>query len=256
MTKMEYANKVAEMVNGEIKMVDKANGVVLTGIMPKEGNVRPTVYIEDFYETDNVETAAEKIKEIFSENLNIPFNTDDISDYDKIKSKIVARLYNRKTNAEVFRSAAPYGFEDLIIVPYIQLTDEAAIKVTRNLVDNVWKVTDEEALITAVENIDCKIYTMTEILKELMGDFPSDDELGMYVITNKSKQFGASSALVADEKLREIFPEGYIILPSSVHEVIVISKNNNNSPLTQMICEVNQTQVAETEVLSDHEYYF
>lgn len=256
MTKMEFANKVAELVNGEVNVVEKTNGVKFTGITLKEGRIRPTVYIENYYETDDVETAAEKIKGIFSENQNIPFNTDDISDYDKIKSKIVARLYNRKTKADVFRSAAPYGFEDLIIVPYIQLTDEASIKITRNLVDNVWKVTDENVLITAMENVDCEIVTMEEMLKDLNGmAFPG--EIGMYVITNKSKSFGAVAALVADEKLREIFPEGYIILPSSVHEVIAISKNNSNNPLTQLICEVNQTEVvAETEVLSDHEYYF
>ena len=68
MTKMEYANKVAELVNGEVRMVEKANGVVLTGITSKDGDVRPTVYIEDMYEKYDIEMAADNIKQIYETN--------------------------------------------------------------------------------------------------------------------------------------------------------------------------------------------
>ena len=49
-----------------------------------------------------------------------------------------------------------------------------------------------------------------------------------------------------------------ILLPSSIHEVILIpkSKSPDLKDLNEMINEVNETQVQEEEVLSDHAYYY
>lgn len=48
------------------------------------------------------------------------------------------------------------------------------------------------------------------------------------------------------------------ILPSSVHEVILLPDNGEESPeeLRRMIREVNREHVAPEEVLSDNLYYF
>lgn len=256
MTKMEYANKVAELVNGEVRMIEKANGVVLTGITSKDGDVRPTVYIEDMYGKDDVETAADKIRQMYEANITLPCDISLIQDYNNIKDKIVARLYNSKTKAEVFRSAAAYGFEDLIIVPYIQFSDNASAKVTRQLA-NMWEVSDEDILMDAMKNVDYKIFPLLDMLKNMgipVEEFES--EIEMYVVTNKTKNFGAIGVLPADDELKDIFPEGYIVLPSSVHEVIAISKNYKDNSLTDMIRDINATELDKVEVLSDHEYIF
>ena len=256
MTKMEYANKVAELVNGEVRMIEKANGVVLTGITSKDGDVRPTVYIEDMYGKDDVETAADKIRQIYETNITLPCDISFIQDYNKVKDKLVARLYNSKTKAEVFRSAAAYGFEDLIIVPYIQFSDNASAKVTRQLA-NTWEVSDEDILMDAMKNVDYEITPMFDMLKNMNVPVEGlEYETEMYIVTNKAKSFGAIGVLLADDELKDIFPEGYIVLPSSVHEVIVISKNYKNYLLTNIIRDVNATEVDEIEVLSDHEYIF
>ena len=51
----------------------------------------------------------------------------------------------------------------------------------------------------------------------------------------------------------------YYILPSSVHEVIVLpasKKNNEAVNLVQMVKEINVTEVAPEEKLSDEVYFF
>ena len=52
--------------------------------------------------------------------------------------------------------------------------------------------------------------------------------------------------------------ENYFVLPSSIHEVIIVpeSASPGYSDLNEMIREINQTQVAEEEVLGDHAYYY
>ena len=60
------------------------------------------------------------------------------------------------------------------------------------------------------------------------------------------------------EKVYERIGENFYILPSSIHEVIVIpeSKSPMRPQLDCMIQEVNETQVEEEEVLSSHAYYY
>ena len=52
--------------------------------------------------------------------------------------------------------------------------------------------------------------------------------------------------------------ENYYILPSSIHEVIVVpeSKSPVKQDLEEMVREINETQVEEEEILSYRAYYF
>ena len=58
--------------------------------------------------------------------------------------------------------------------------------------------------------------------------------------------------------LGEIFKKDYYLLPSSIHEVILVAKEEGMSliQMTDIVKEVNQEQVAAEEVLSDHAYFY
>lgn len=79
----------------------------------------------------------------------------------------------------------------------------------------------------------------------------------MYVVSNTSKIFGAISIIFDStrEKLRNAFPNGYMVLPSSIHEVI-ITEIKDKSMLDNMVNEVNEAQVIEEEQLSNRAYMF
>lgn len=82
----------------------------------------------------------------------------------------------------------------------------------------------------------------------------------MYVLTNRMKNMGAVSMIYQEhlkpfaEKLRR----NLFILPSSVHEVILVPDTGAESPaqLEKMVREVNSTQMDPEEILSDDVYYF
>ena len=60
------------------------------------------------------------------------------------------------------------------------------------------------------------------------------------------------------EKVGQKLGENYYILPSSIHEVIVVpeSKSPVKQDLEEMVREINETQVEEEEILSYRAYYF
>ena len=52
--------------------------------------------------------------------------------------------------------------------------------------------------------------------------------------------------------------DDYYVLPSSVHEVLIVPAEyvRNRQMLDEMVREVNQVCVEEEEILSDHAYYY
>ncbi len=109
---------------------------------------------------------------------------------------------------------------------------------------------------------DVRIATMMDVLRgaglvDLDTFMPSETEMvPMYVVTNAKKTFGASAVLFAKEKLYRIF-DSYIVLPSSVHEVIIVPGDVKSvRELIDLVNEVNETQVAPEERLGDTVYQF
>ena len=88
--------------------------------------------------------------------------------------------------------------------------------------------------------------------------FRSHDML--YALTNVEKQYGASmiTQLEVLNKLEQLFPEGFYVLPSSVHEVLIVPDNGEMEPkmLGEMVREVNKNEVERQEVLSDRVYSY
>ena len=53
--------------------------------------------------------------------------------------------------------------------------------------------------------------------------------------------------------------DDFYVLPSSVHEVIIVTAAEapeGSAGLSDMVSEINKTQVDAEEVLSDHVYYY
>lgn len=270
----QYANAIAEAIGGKSTPVEKANGVVFYGItkMIEGSNISPTIYVEDWYKRDvPVTVAAKEIEEIINKNRKENFDLDNINNFEKVKPMLRARLYNKATKAEVYRKAN--GFDDLIIIPYIELDmndgAKGSIKVTDQMV-NLWGVTKRTVIDMAVKNTKGKliIEDMHEMMVQMMVEqgMPEDmarmmtggdDAPAMYVITNRDKMFGAIQAVLGREVLKKKFPNGYTIIPSSVHEVLLIPDTNTDEEiLREMIGDVNIQEVRPEEILGSKAYIF
>ena len=85
-------------------------------------------------------------------------------------------------------------------------------------------------------------------------------ESEMYVLSNSRNDYGAS-VVAYEGVLEEIgrnWNRDFVILPSSIHEVILcpIREEMNVHDLVEMVKEINETEVREEEVLSDHVYWY
>lgn len=259
MTRFDFAQAVAQEVNGVAQEVERANGTIRTAVSVKtSGNASPLIYVDSMYDQGlTVEEAAADVREIIekegSKNLDMQF----FKDFEQIKPMLRARLYNKATTADVSRVAAD-PFNDLIITAWvsgIKVGDAVgAIKVKAEHLD-IWNVTADEVLDIAESNSrnDAMIMSMAEILKAMGYPGPIEDDGTMYVISNESKSFGAYSILALMDDLKARFKDGFTVLPSSVHEVIVVPMDDQKA-LDSMVQEVNDTQVDYAEQLSNHSY--
>ncbi len=98
-----------------------------------------------------------------------------------------------------------------------------------------------------------------EVVGQMMEDL-EEVKMPMYVLTNRQKLYGAACMLypgVLKEFGRQLGQDFYI-LPSSVHEVILVPGETGaeHGALQKIVKEINQTQVAEDEVLADSVYYY
>ena len=233
-------------------------------------NISPSIHIEDMYDEGyTVDQAVKEIEEIKAQPLpNI--SIDAMTDYNVVKGNLRLRLYNEKTKADVFRSAADYGFDDLILVPYIQLDRGMAAKVNQSLVD-MWGVPEcilfADAMEATEANVQISILNMLDVIKASMASMGIDpdmlpptpaDALPQYVITSNTKMYAAIGAITMRNELGAMFPEGYYVIPSSIHECIVMSKATDitKQELTQMVKEINSSEVPEADVLSWRAYEF
>ena len=181
------------------------------------------------------------------------------ADYGKVKPHVRAVFRPKSYIAQVSIPAAGYGFEDLNIVPTVMLEGpgmdgHACAAVTKSLL-KAWGISQTQLISDAIDNLEPVVEPIGGVLHELMGDDAADlMGLPMYVVTNKDRFLGAATILKAKDKLLEIFPEGYIAIPSSTHEMIAIDGTHELTFINDMVRQINSTELQAYEVLSDRAY--
>ena len=103
-----------------------------------------------------------------------------------------------------------------------------------------------------------KFVEIGEILEEC--GYESEQDVRMYVLTNEENYFGAS-AIIFDsilEKISILLKDDFWILPSSIHECIIVPADCTMSAegMRDLVREVNQAEVAPQDYLSDEIYYY
>ncbi len=287
--------EVGEEIKVSIQDVAKNNGVVLTGLTFKQENVNisPTIYLEDFYEKfkngTSMEVILDQIKEIYDKSkMDQDIDMDFFTEYANAKGCIVYKLVNYNKNRELLKEIPHREYLDLAIV-YYYLVDMKEFSNATILIYNkhleYWGVDEEELYRQACHNtpnlLKKHFCGMMEVLKEMTEeDFwleekgeedcvksrlflesrTEKDATGMYVLSNISRLYGASAVLYDGvlEQCYERLGGNYFILPSSVHEVILVPDEGQvtRDKLRRMVKEVNATQVEEQEQLSDFVYYY
>lgn len=265
----------------EYKEVLKNNGVKLDGVIVRQNNcvVSPTVYVNDYYEdfsnSENINNIADIIERLIRDNtIEDEFDADELILFDNVKDRIVFKLINYERNKELLETVPYKKYLDLAIVYYISVKEdifECASILINNSHLKLWNKTLEEIDELAVKNtpfiLKPELKSMGQTLKDIMfnsdeNEFDEEDfeNCYMYVLTNEKKQFGAATILYDNElkDFSERIESDFYIIPSSVHEVIIIPSKfvDSSDSLDEMICEVNSSQVPLMDILSDHAYKY
>lgn len=259
MTKMEYAEAIATKVNGSVVELQK-NGVVQTGVnVPIDERIMGTFYIDNLYEKElPIDEATEMaLKACDKSPIDLGTLLDNIYDYDKIKSKLRFRMYSAYNGQsyDLCYSAERFGFKDLILVP-VYCAKGYSFMLHRTHVD-MWGIDDEqlfEDCYTGTIN-DVRVESLLDMLSRVYG-IEEDYPIEMIIVSNSDGNFGASAIIGAKPKLEEIFPDGYVVIPSSIHEVIAIPIIDNMDEVDNLIKLVNNTEVNQQDWLSCHKYVF
>lgn len=283
---VEYIKMNAGYIAGEggnitINHVIKNNGCEMDGlvIMEKGKDIAPTIYLDSFYELytngENIKNIIRQIEVIYEQNKNnVTFDVNILKHFDTIKDKIVYKVVNYRSNEKLLEQVPHKRILDLAVVFYCLLDNEYGRSATTLIYNNNlknWNVTIDDVYKAALKNtpdlLHSKISSMAALFEkcgvnvdgeevDLKDYVPSD----MYVLTNESKLNGAACILyenVLYDFAQKLGADLYI-LPSSVHEVILLPKLSmfEKDELVNMVKEVNTEGVAADEVLSDHVYEY
>ena len=283
---VEYIKMNAGYIAGEggnitVNYVIKNNGCEMDGlvIMEKGKDIAPTIYLDSFYELytngENIKNIIRQIEVIYEQNKNnVTFDVNILKHFDTIKDKIVYKVVNYRSNEKLLEQVPHKRILDLAVVFYCLLDNEYGRSATALIYNNNlknWNVTIDDVYKAALKNTPDLLHSKSSSMAALfekcgvnvdgeevdLKDYvPSD----MYVLTNESKLNGAACILyenVLYDFAQKLGADLYI-LPSSVHEVILLPKLSvfEKDELVNMVKEVNTEGVAADEVLSDHVYEY
>lgn len=268
------------------------NNEILDGltVTSPNSNMAPTIYLNDFYEHyengRDMDSIMEQIASIRTEHeMDQDFDISKITNFENVQDKIIPRIVGMEENEELLANRPHALMDDLAVIYAVDLgsndNGSMSVPITNHLMEN-WNVSQktlhEAALANMGELTPSTFKTMNEIMKEMMlpdmveqmgGDREAaeamieamiPDEERMYVLTNEQKLNGAAAIL--DDKMmdqiREKVGDEFFILPSSTHEVLIVPAEAGIEleALESMVQEVNATQVAPQDRLSDHVYQY
>jgi len=194
-----------------------------------------------------------------------------ISDYDQVKDHTFLRLI--PGDSPVLGETPHRMIQDMALVVNVHLdnfSDEngrSCVVVTRPLmemygVDEAQLFADAER--NSLENEPMVFTPLGDMIKSLIEseELPSPDDVGIvtYIATNKSGFHGASIAAYPDfaEKAAETIGGSFYLLPSSVHEFILIKDDGKPTAkdLNKMIRNVNETVLEPRDILSGQCYHY
>ena len=254
--------------------------------MPEE-KISPVIYLESYFdEYEKGKTMDSILKEISTVRINSmtdslrKFDYRLIMDYSYVQGRLQTRLYDTERNEKKLKELVHRDFGDLSAAYSIDMGGDAnhsmAVMVRPELFKN-WEITQEKLHEDSLR-ADlgrkprlCSLFSMIECITdgrhavnylEQPELYTKDNDMPMLVLTNGSGSFGASLIIHPDiqEKIAECMGGDYYVLPSSVHEVIIVPADGSTElsvrELNDMVRQINETQVAPEEQLSDKVQYY
>lgn len=278
-TIQEYLlTKYPEIEETYCKLIHK-NNAELYGIIIKSysSNVSPVIYIDNFYEQKlngaSLDHVCGQIGAIFEASRQPQTDLSWFSDIKKVKEMLTVKLISQKGNQQLLSDVPHFEYGDLAGIYQVNLgrnfTEAGASITVKNEHIKIWNISAEQLHQYAMQNMESKefiIRSMADIFRDNFlgaGDFEVNDAglpvTQMYVLTNTDMRNGASGILNSNllQSLSEKLGSNLVILPSSVHEVILLPDHNfDYNELIEMVTDINQMEVEPEDRLSNNVYFY
>lgn len=249
----------------------KNNSVVLDGVMVQKGDdkVVPNVYLNHYYgrycNGESIEQIAEDILALCEDKEVEIFNLIQKLDFspEYIREHLYYRLIGKEKNEELLQEVPHRSYLNLAVVYYWIVYEEGeqlgSIMMTlRQMKRFGW--TEEELQQMAKENTPRLFPALTKGMGEVIGEMLArQSDFPMLVLSNEKGINGAACLLYPGilQELSEQMQGSFYVLPSSVHELIVLPDTGTSAErLCEMVYCINRTQLPLEDVLSDAVYYY
>lgn len=258
--------------------VIKNNDTVYQGLVIKDLvlNLAPTIYLEPYFyryeDGESMEVLIDDILNTYEEHLPTKdFNISLFMDFGKAKHRITMKVVNTERNKKLLQKVPNIPFYDLSLVFLVdvsQAIQEYASILIHNEHLKLWNITEEElyelAKVNTPRQLSPRLENLHDVFEFMSGEsLPFLKELNIKILSNHLKIHGAT-CIAYPELLTEIyniFEDNVIIIPSSVHEVLIMPQKNipegySLHYLNDMVRCVNRTELTDDIILSDHVYRF
>lgn len=269
----------------ELSRVRKNNGVIKDVLhVRKEGSeCIPCFYMDELYRSycagESELGLAEQLADIvLNECESVREQAQNFFDKDWIIQRLFLRVIRVESNEEWLRDAVYVKYLDLAAVFYVLTEDtEDGVK-SFQLPYKVWETmglgSAEDYFPVIVENTrrlfpeklwcvehTVKEYRLQEEAPGVRRNLPTEYlSRQLYVLSNRRRINGVAVLFYPEllRQLGETFGGDYYVIPSSIHEVLLLKENEEEDAgiLNRMVRTVNEQQVLPEEVLADHVYLY
>lgn len=258
-----------------LRTVTKNNGVRRRAMEVRRGqtDLHPSIFMDDYFDEYRKGVPVGHLANLvldqcstYGRDLKLPENFFRV--YDDIAGSVFCKLVNRGKNREVLPDVPNRPWLDLALVCYYRV-DESILKDASILIRRehlrFWGISEKKLFRDAWANTKKKqkpvFMSLSSAIAEMnLSDGGQETESPLYLLTNEQKCFGAVCIGYPGEteKIAQKVGGDYYIIPSSIHECLILGADDIYRPetLNRMVREINSSQLEPQEVLSDHVYFY
>lgn len=272
--------RVSQEIQLEVYPVLKNNSLHLDSLVlyREDRPVSPNFYLQDYYDKyltgQSLDRLAEEILDYWEKVGELSAGKAPSMLFEDCCHKIVYRLVNGEKNQELLERIPYVPFMDLAIIFYVLVSRDdqgiSSVRISNDMMER-WQIDTRTLLQWAEKNTKGffpeRCSPLSSLLEHLLfhngehvPDFQAPATSEPYILTNSNGINGASAWLYPDvpEKLADYFGINYYILPSSIHELLILpdAQQFTREELLGMVAQVNRDCVLPEEVLSENIYYY
>lgn len=235
---------------------------------------------EHYREFDDLDKIVSALSKKIIEDKNRQIDTMSVLSKENILNSTYLMVINAKSNQKLL-SETPHYFiaeGELAVIPRlnISITDKSGFIILKNdLLPKLQMTGDEILQIAKLNTSSQNLFEINSLLSETMqamtdnGEDIADDFSEFFteitpkafVVTNKDKKLGACCLACPEVIGTAIEKMGFdcYILPSSIHEVILVEKKGNADEIEElrdMVNQVNRQSIPANEILSDQVFQY